>query len=744
MREPIDPQLAELFQLYADDQLDSEQAETLSNALREDAATRDAFVDFCLHSQLLKEVLAEESELPNMVTPNVEVSKPQTSRRPLIVMAALAACSLLVIGVWNWKPGGPPDRPQQVAVAARWKITPTGNAKYEMVNPTLVRLDRGELFVESDPAVTGEPLRIITPTGEATTKGTSFYIGAHQSQIDVENKMFKPITRVLVLSGIVALMTSAGSVEGAEGELLTAESDQSPVKVTVQANSDFAFDLYRRLAKQNDGGNLFFSPYSISGALAMTAEGARGQTAREMGNVLRFPDACNRVGEDAQLIPWKTSLIHTGYATLNQKLHSSQTNPKHAEIKSQIDKLEAQYRAIDAKVSAMGNFGLGFGFGSGDDTFGGPNPKPKAVKFDQAEFDKLTQQRDKIGEQLQVLQSQVSLCELRVANAIWGEETYPFNKAYVETIQEHYKTGGMFPVDFRNNFLAAREKINGWCAAQTNDRIKNILPELPPEQGRMLRIVLTNAIYFKADWQTKFDPKLTKDQDYTRANGNKIKTAIMHAPELGDVRYAAFKADGSFFATPEHAKPKRTKGLYPDSDGFAMAELPYRGSDVALIVIAPNRHDGLDALEQKLNAANLTRWVEQLKSRKTNIYLPRFKQETSYDLKETLTDMGMKRAFDAASADFSGMSNSPDEPIYLGIVKHKAFVEVNETGTEAAAVTLVGGMMGGPIDPPFTPDFRADRPFIYIIRDAASGSVLFLGRMTTPDTSIEKVASGPA
>lgn len=742
MREPIDPRLVELFQRYADDQLDPEQAESLNKALRDDAATRDAFVDFCLHSQLLKEVLAEEAELPNKVTSAAEVSKRQTSRRPLIVAMMLAACLLLMIGVWNWWPGGPPNRPLQVPVAARWKITPTGNAKYEMLNHALVRLDRGELFVESDHAIAGGPLRILTPTGEATAKGTSFYIGAHQSQTNEENEMSKPMTRVLVLSGIVALVTSAGSIDGAEGDLLTANADQMPVKVTVQANSDFAFDLYRRLAKENDGGNLFFSPYSISGALAMTAEGARGQTAKEMGEVLRFPDACNRVGKDAQLIPWKTSLIHTGYATLNRKLHSLQTNPKHAEIKSQLDKLEAQFRVINAKVIEMGNFGLGGGFGFGDDTFGSkPSSKPEPVKFDQTEFDKLTKQRDEIGKQISDLESQISLCELRVANAIWGEETYPFNQAYVETIQKHYKTGGMFPVDFRNNFLAAREKINGWCAEQTNDRIKDILPVLPPAEGRLLRIVLTNAIYFKADWRTKFDPKLTKDQNYTQANGDKIKTAIMHAPELADVRYAAFKADGSFFATPEHAKPKRTKGLYPDADGFAMVELPYRGSDVSLIVIAPNRHDGLDAIEQKLNAVNLTGWVEQLKSRKTNIYLPRFKQETSYDLKKTLTDMGMRQAFDPASADFSGMSDSPSEPIYLGIVKHKAFVEVNETGTEAAAVTLVGGFLGGPVDPPFTPDFRADRPFIYIIRDVASGSILFIGRMTTPSEARETRAA---
>lgn len=740
MPEPIDPQLTELFQLYADEQLDSKQAEKLNNALREDAVTRDAFVAFCLHSQLLKEVLAEEAELPGQVAREPQAPVRPARKTPLRATALLAACLLLVLGVWNWWPDGALDGPGPAA--NQWKITPTGNAKFEMVRPTLVRLDRGELFVESDPTVDGEPLRIETPAGNAVAKGTSFYIGAHHSQIPKDNQMLDPITRVLVLSGIVSLATSVGSVDGGEGELLTAKAEQLPVKVTVKANSDFAFDLYRRLAKDNDGSNLFFSPYSISGALAMTAEGARGQTATEIGNVLRFPETCRRVGEDAQLIPWKTSLIHTGYASLNSKLHSAQTNPKYEKIKSQIDKLEAEYRALDAKVIEMGMFGGGGGFGFGEERFG-DDPKP-GKPFDLKDFERLSRQRDRIGEQLSKLESQISLTELRVANAIWGEQSHPFNQTYLDTIQKHYKTGGMFPVDFRNNFLAARQKINDWCAEQTKDRIKEILPQLPPEQGRNLRIVLTNAIYFKADWFTRFDPKRTKTLNFTRASGEKTKTPIMSAPAWADVRYAAFNADGSSFATPARSRSGRKKGLYPDAEGFAMVEIPYRGSDVSMVVIAPNRHDGLDAIEEKLDSVSLARWVNKLQRRATTVYLPRFKQETSYDLKKTLIGMGMTDAFDATSADFSGLSDSATEPIYLGMVKHKAFVEVNETGTEAAAVTAVGGLLGGaPTIPEFIPEFRADRPFLYIIRDVASGSVLFLGRMMSPETADEKNAAAP-
>ena len=161
-----------------------------------------------------------------------------------------------------------------------------------------------------------------------------------------------------------------------------------------------------------------------------------------------------------------------------------------------------------------------------------------------------------------------------------------------------------------------------------------------------------------------------------------------------------------------------------------------------MLVIAPNRHDGLDAIEEKLDSVSLTRWVNKLQRRATTVYLPRFKQETSYDLKKTLVGMGMADAFDSTSADFSGLSDSATDPIYLGMVKHKAFVEVNETGTEAAAITAVGGFLGGaPAIPEFIPEFRADRPFLYIIRDVASGSVLFLGRMMSPKSAGEEDAA---
>ncbi len=151
-------------------------------------------------------------------------------------------------------------------------------------------------------------------------------------------------THVLVLAGIVTLANAQGSVTGQANHLLAAETGKAPANYAVTANSDFAVDLYRQLSKENSGKNLFFSPYSVSSALAMTAEGARGQTALEMGKVLRFPAAARRIGDDAQLIPWNTSLIHTGMAELNERLEKAQ-KPVPQEITDKIGELRKKIEA---------------------------------------------------------------------------------------------------------------------------------------------------------------------------------------------------------------------------------------------------------------------------------------------------------------------------------------------------------------------------------------------------------------
>lgn len=528
------------------------------------------------------------------------------------------------------------------------------------------------------------------------------------------------LTRALVLSGMVLLSNQLGEVTGGENELLAAEPGEAPTKLAVQANSDFAFDLYQQLVKEKGDKNLFFSPYSISTALAMTAEGARGETADEMGKVLRFPTATRRVGGDAQQIPWQTSMIHTGLAELNRKLSGGE-KPEDAAIRAKIAEAKKELDAARKHTQELRKAGKWGAVGTA------------------------MQKEQKLGAEFNKLASQVDQYELKVANALWGEKTYPFKQDYIDTVSGYYDTGGVFPVDFKNNFPAAKKRIDAWAAENTNDRIKEIVPKLSPDEARLMRLILTNAIYFKGAWSVPFKKQQTKDRDFTLSDGDKKQAPIMFAPGLKVGRYGAFNADGSRFNTPARIRPGQTEGCYPGADGFAMVELSYKGDDLSMVVIAPNKADGLPAIEKKLTPSNLNTWIGQLKERKTHVYLPKFKLETMYKMNDTLKSMGMPRAFTDPrlpnGADFTGMSGSPSvmDRLYIGFVVHKAFVEVNEEGTEAAAVTAVGmaGVTSVPRDIPFTPEFKADRPFIYLIREKSTGSILFLGRMMDP--TVQKV-----
>jgi hypothetical protein len=279
--------------------------------------------------------------------------------------AGLAAAVLLAaVAPWFWphrpETVGPPELFSAVLVplAAGWRIEPTGAADYQVVKPDLVQLRRGELLVESCPLGAGQPnrpaLRIETPAGTARATGTKFYIGTHlltPQLAESKGSTMTSLTRVLVLAGVVTLINGQGSVVGQANHLLAAETGQAPASYAVQANSDFALDLYQQLSKENPDKNLFFSPYSISSALAMAAEGARRQTALEMGTVLRLPPAARRIGEDAQLIPWNTALLHAGMAELNERLEKSQ-KPVPKEIADKIAELRKKIQASDAHIKA--------------------------------------------------------------------------------------------------------------------------------------------------------------------------------------------------------------------------------------------------------------------------------------------------------------------------------------------------------------------------------------------------------
>jgi serine protease inhibitor len=489
------------------------------------------------------------------------------------------------------------------------------------------------------------------------------------------------------------------------------------VRDVAKANNDFALDLYARLADDNKDKNLFFSPYSVSGALAMVAEGARAETADEMGKVLRYPAEARRTGER----PWDMARIHTGLAALNDHLTAG-SRPATEKVRGRLAALRKALQTANAQAKEL----------------------EQANKWQAAEAE--AKKAQALADQLNKLQADYDQYELRVANALWGEKTYGFRQSYLDTIAKHYHTGGMFPVDFKSDFEGARKRINAWVEEQTHERIKDMLPPdvLDEESKKLVRLILTNAIYFKGEWAEVFQEGQTKDDDFVRAGGAKVRVPMMSRGGMGNVRYAAFRGDGTFFDTPARlpagaaANPKTG---YPDERGFAMLEVPYKGGELAMVVIVPRSADGLAELEKGLTAAKVQTWVGKMQKRAVNVFLPKFKVETKYDMGKALKAMGMVRAFkdprDADGAQFDGMSESEDplQKLYISKVLHKAFVEVNEKGTEAAAATAVimaVPLAAPPMDVPFTPTFRADRPFVFLIRDVKTGGVLFLGRVTNP------------
>ncbi len=528
----------------------------------------------------------------------------------------------------------------------------------------------------------------------------------------------KNLMWILVLGGVVTLVSAYGETSGKPNDLRVAETAQVPVKPAVTAAGSFAVELYAQLAKENPGKNLFFSPYSMSSALAMTAEGARGETAAQMGEVLGFPLAARNLGNDTQLLPWNTALIHTGMAELNERL---QTRPVPQELRDQLAaarKALEESRAQEKKPVAAGQDARRQQV---------PPLSPDATRRRQAE------ESERLAEKLNVLLSEVDPYEIRIASALYGEKTGQFVPAYLETIHKFHGTGAVVQADFKGNAEGERVKINSWVEKQTNERIKDLLAKGALDS--MTRMVLVNAIYFKGDWALPFEEKATKLEDFLTGAARKVSVPMMRKDKLKGGRYGAFNADGSLFATPQristHSSPD-PKTLYPDKSGFLVAELPYKGKELSMVLLVPQDPDGLGAVERSLTSTNLQAWLTQLESRGMNVQMPKFKLATDYqDMTKTLQAMGMVRAFSPTDAQFEGICAS--EALYLSTVCHKAFVEVTEKGTEAAAATAIGmGLGSAPPDQPFTPTFRADKPFMFAIRDVKTGTILFLGRIMNP------------
>jgi serpin B len=291
--------------------------------------------------------------------------------------------------------------------------------------------------------------------------------------------------------------------------------------------------------------------------------------------------------------------------------------------------------------------------------------------------------------------------ELHVANGLWAEADYPLNSDFIKAIKEGFG-GSLEPVDFRNE-PAAREKINRWVSEQTRDKIPDLIGPgvLTPDT----RLVLTNAIYFKAAWEEQFRKQATMKEKFHVSVNKDVDAEMMKQTH--------------FFSLAE-------------LEGFKLLVIPYKHNEASMLVLLPDTVDGLANLERSLTAAKLSSWVEKSKSVLVALSLPKFKTTSAFSLNKPLMTLGMKKAFAADEADFTGIARVPGEPLYLGLVIHKAFVDVNEEGTEAAAATAATIKATAAMRPARAIPFVADHPFVYVIRSNRTGAILFMGRLADP------------
>lgn len=365
-------------------------------------------------------------------------------------------------------------------------------------------------------------------------------------------------------------------------------------------SNQFACELYKQLARE--GGNLFFSPFSIKAALTRPLIGARGETGQQMRQVLDFGERVPPTGIALQV---------------------------------------RQQETVLRECSAEG-------------------------------------------------------IRLAIANRLWAQQDFDFNQSYLDVVGPD----GIEMVDFRSDPDAIAEAINQWIAENTNYLIRDMVS--PGVLDAMVRLVIANAIYFKGLWGSQFDPEKTRLGEFKVDVHNSVQTEMMH-------QTAHF-------------------GYLDSADGLKVLEMPYKGDRLSMVVFLPDEVSGLERIEQNLTPANLGRWLNGLRAQKVRVTFPKFKITWgTKELTPALMAMGMLDAF-SMDADFSGIE--PTRYLYISNVMHKAFVNVDEEGTEAAAATVVV-MRGKSVSPPI-PEFRADHPFAFVIYDKATGTTLFMGRVADP------------
>ncbi len=286
---------------------------------------------------------------------------------------------------------------------------------------------------------------------------------------------------------------------------------------------------------------------------------------------------------------------------------------------------------------------------------------------------------------------------LNLANSVWAEQTFPFQQDFLDTIALNYGAGVRL-VDFKNQFEPARKDINNWVEDETKNKIKDLLPA--GSLNADTRMVLVNAIYFKADWLNQFDANSTYDAKFNLLDGSQSDVKMMSNHDF----------------IPYYA-----------GDGFQAVELSYAGETAAMDIILPDEGN-FESFESSFNKEVYDAMISGFQPKSVSLGLPKFSFTKDFSLSDTLKGMGMPDAFDGNAADFSGMTGKKD--LFVSNVIHKAFVAVDEKGTEAAAATAVTMELAGAAMPDVV--FTADRPFIFIIRDTVNGQILFMGRVLNP------------
>lgn len=286
--------------------------------------------------------------------------------------------------------------------------------------------------------------------------------------------------------------------------------------------------------------------------------------------------------------------------------------------------------------------------------------------------------------------------ELSVVNAIWGQKEFKFLDGFLDTIAENYGAG-LRLLDFEKSAEQARKTINEWVSDNTNDRIKDLIPSGGVDS--LTRLVLTNAIYFNASWANPFDEEMTKNGTFTLLNGDKVTVDMMHQTEHFN---------------------------YFEAEGYRVIELPYDGNELSMYIIIPDEGN-FSQFESEFNAGNISSLTDNMEYKNVSLALPKFSFESSFNLNDALSTLGMPEAF-TSSADFSKMTGGKD--LFIGNVFHKTFISTDEAGTEAAAATAVVMTLTGMPELPV--EVTIDSPFIFTITDNETGANIFLGRVCDP------------